>query len=122
MPSSRSEPNSSPELLDDGVTGQEPKTVLLSPRLFGELKKASPQRMHHSELGHPLSEPKEEPTGNRRKGTSPRVVLGADGKQGLDICQYRQGRFGCPYRPAAAAFARVGHERDHDVRPADDHQ
>jgi len=45
MAKSKSKPKFSPELLDELLKGQDPKTVLSSAGLFGDLKKALAERM-----------------------------------------------------------------------------
>jgi len=83
----------SPGLLDEILKGQDPKTVLSSAGLFGDLKKALAERMLNAELDHHLSQPEEEVSGNHRNGSSSKTVLTADEKLDLDIPRDRQGRF-----------------------------
>jgi putative transposase len=83
----------SPELLDKLLEGQDPKTVLSSVGLFGDLKKALAERMLNAELDHHLSQPEEEASGNHRNGTSSKTVLASDEKLDLEIPRDRQGRF-----------------------------
>ena len=63
MAKSKSKPKFSPELLDELLKGQDPKTVLSSAGLFGDLKKALAERMLNAELDHHLSQPEEEASG-----------------------------------------------------------
>ena len=85
MARSKTKPKFSPELLDDILKGQDPKTVLSSSGLFGELKKALAERMLNAELDHHLSQPEEEASGNHRNGTSSKTVLASDEELRLDI-------------------------------------
>jgi putative transposase len=82
-----------PELLDALLAGADPKTVLSSRGLFGDLKKALAERMLNAELDHHLSRPEEEVSGNHRNGNSSKTVLADDEKLQLDIPRDRQGRF-----------------------------
>jgi putative transposase len=93
MARSKTKPKFSPELLDEILKGQDPKTVLSSSGLFGELKKALAERMLNAELDHHLSQPEEEASGNHRNGTSSKTVLSSDEELRLDIPRDRQGRF-----------------------------
>jgi putative transposase len=93
MARSKTKPKFSPELLDEILKGQDPKTALSSAGLFGELKKALAQRILNAELDHHLRQPEEEASGNHRNGTSSKTVLAADEKLDLEIPRDRQGRF-----------------------------
>lgn len=81
------------ELLDALLAGEDPKTILSSEGLFGDLKKALAERMLNAELDHHLSQPEEEATGNHRNGSSSKTVLTRDEKLELEIPRDRQGRF-----------------------------
>ena len=93
MAKSESKTKFSPELLDELLKGQDPKTALSSAGLFGDLKKALAERMLNAELDHHLSRPEEEASGNHRNGTSSKTVLTAEEKLELEIPRDRQGRF-----------------------------
>ena len=82
-----------PELLDALLAGEDPKTVLSSEGLFGDLKKALAERMLNAELDHHLAQPGEEASGNHRNGSSSKTVLTKDEKLELNIPRDRQGRF-----------------------------
>lgn len=82
-----------PELLDALLAGEDPKTVLTSRGLFGELKKALAERMLNAELEHHLEQPEEAESGNHRNGSSSKTVLTEDEKLQLNIPRDRQGRF-----------------------------
>ena len=82
-----------PELLDELLQGQDPKTVLSSGGLLGELKKALAERMLNAELDHHLGQPEEEASGNHRNGSSSKTVLTESEKLDLNIPRDRQGRF-----------------------------
>jgi putative transposase len=86
-------PKFDPELLDALLAGADPKTVLSSKGLFGELKKALAERMLQAELDHHLDRPEEEASGNHRNGTSAKTVLADDEKLDLRIPRDRHGRF-----------------------------
>lgn len=86
-------PKFDPELLDALLAGADPKTVLSSKGLFGELKKALAERMLQAELEHHLDQPEEEASGNHRNGSSAKTVLADDEKLDLRIPRDRQGRF-----------------------------
>jgi putative transposase len=82
-----------PELLDALLAGEDPKTVLTSKGLFGDLKKALAERMLNAELEQHLSQPEEAASGNHKNGSSSKTVLTPDEKLDLDIPRDRQGRF-----------------------------
>jgi putative transposase len=82
-----------PELLDELLKGQDPKTVLSSDGLLGELKKALAERILNAELDHHLSQPEEEASGNHRNGNSSKTVLTDTEKLELAIPRDRQGHF-----------------------------
>lgn len=86
-------PKFDPELLDALLAGEDPKTVLSSKGLFGDLKKALAERMLNAELDHHLAQPEEEASGNHRNGSSSKTVLAEDAKLELQIPRDRQGRF-----------------------------
>ena len=73
------------ELLDELLKEQDPKTVLSSKGLLGELKKALAERILNAELDHHLSQPEEEASGNHRNGNSPKTVLTESGEMDLEI-------------------------------------
>jgi putative transposase len=82
-----------PALLDELLKDQDPKTVLSSSGLMGELKKALAERMLNAEMDHHLSQPSEEDSGNHRNGRSSKTVLTETGKMDLAIPRDRQGHF-----------------------------
>ncbi len=86
-------PKFDPELLDALIEGEDPKTVLSSKGLFGDLKKALAERMLNAELDHHLDRPEEEASGNHRNGSSSKTVLAEDQALDLKIPRDRQGRF-----------------------------
>ena len=81
------------ELLDSLLAGRDPKTVLESDGLIGELKKALAERMLNAELDSHLESEAEDATGNHRNGTSPKTMLTEDGALTLSIPRDRHGRF-----------------------------
>ncbi|HET7415496.1 MAG TPA: IS256 family transposase [Arthrobacter sp.] len=78
------------ELLDRLLAGRDPKTVLESEGLIGELKKALAERMLNAELDVHLDQDAE---GNHRNGSSSKTVLTPEGELTLAIPRDRQGRF-----------------------------
>jgi putative transposase len=82
-----------PDLLDKLLEGQDPKTVLSSEGLLGDLKKALAERILNAELDHHLESPEEEEAGNHRNGTSSKTVLTENGAMELSIPRDRQGSF-----------------------------
>jgi putative transposase len=82
-----------PVLLDELLKGQDPKTVLSSQGLFGELKKALAERILNAEMDHHLTQAAEEESGNHRNGTSSKTVLTDTGEVELTIPRDRQGHF-----------------------------
>lgn len=82
-----------PELLDALLAGEDPKTLLTSSGLIGDLKKALAERMLKAELEHHLSQPSEEASGNHKNGSSLKTVLTPDETLDLEIPRDRQGRF-----------------------------
>lgn len=82
-----------PELLDELLKGQDPKTVLSSSGLFGELKKALAERILNAEMDHHLGQPAEEISGNHRNGSSSKTVLTGSEEVNVEIPRDRQGHF-----------------------------
>jgi len=83
----------STELLDQLLSGRDPKAVLDSGGLIGELKKALAERMLNAEMDVHLEQPAEAEASNHRNGSSPKTVLTADGELTLSIPRDRHGRF-----------------------------
>jgi putative transposase len=83
----------SADLLDQLLAGRDPKTVLDSGGLLGELKKALAERMLNAEMDVHLEQPGEAEAGNHRNGTSSKTVLTPDGELTLSIPRDRHGRF-----------------------------
>lgn len=81
------------ELLDELLKGQDPKTVLSSNGLFGELKKALAERMLNAEMDHHLGQASEEASGNHRNGSSSKTVLTGSEELDVEIPRDRQGHF-----------------------------
>lgn len=81
------------ELLDRLLVGRDPKTVLASYGLVGELKKALAERMLNAEIDVHLESEAERVAGNHRNGTSAKTVLTEDGELTLSIPRDRHGRF-----------------------------
>jgi putative transposase len=81
------------ELLDELLKGQDPKTVLSSSGLFGELKKALAERMLNAEMDHHLGQASEEASGNHRNGSSSKTVLTGSEELDVEIPRDRQGHF-----------------------------
>jgi putative transposase len=82
-----------PELLDELLAGQDPKKVLSSEGLLGDLTKALAERILNAELDHHLDDPDEHEAGNHRNGTSSKTVLTESGAMDLSVPRDRQGRF-----------------------------
>src|SRR6201996_4181843 len=83
----------SKELLDELLAGRDPKTVLDSGGLIGDLKKALAERMLNAEMDVHLAEESEAGVGNHRNGSSSKTVLTPDGSLELSIPRDRHGRF-----------------------------
>jgi putative transposase len=83
----------SAELLDQLLAGRDPKTVLDSGGLIGELKKALAERMLNAEMDVHLEQLEQAEAGNHRNGTSSKTVLTPDGELTLSIPRDRHGRF-----------------------------
>ncbi len=83
----------SAELLDQLLAGRDPKTVLSSDGLVGELKKALAERMLNAEMDLHLANEAEAGLANHRNGSSPKTVLTPDGELTLSIPRDRHGRF-----------------------------
>lgn len=81
------------ELLDQLLAGRDPKTVLESGGLIGDLKKALAERMLNAELDVHLETEAEQAAGNHRNGTSSKTVLTPEGALELSIPRDRHGRF-----------------------------
>jgi putative transposase len=83
----------SKELLDQLLAGRDPKTVLDSGGLIGDLKKALAERMLNAEMDVHLEQEAEAGLKNHRNGTSPKTVLTPEGSLELSIPRDRHGRF-----------------------------
>lgn len=83
----------SAELLDRLLEGRDPKTVLDSGGLIGDLKKALAERMLNAEMDVHLDSEAESNAGNHRNGTSTKTVLTPEGPMELSIPRDRHGRF-----------------------------
>ncbi len=83
----------SAELLDQLRSGRDPKSVLDSGGLIGDLKEALAERMLHAEMDVHLDSDAEAGTGNHRNGSSPKTVLTPEGPMELSIPRDRHGRF-----------------------------
>lgn len=83
----------SAELLDALLEGRDPKTVLDSGGLIGDLKKALAERMLNAEMDVHLDSEAESDAGNHRNGTSAKTVLTPEGPMELSIPRDRHGRF-----------------------------
>jgi len=83
----------STELLDQLLAGRDPKTVLDSGGLIGEIKKALAERMLNAEMDVHLEQSGEAEAGNHRNGSSPKTVLTPEGELTLSIPRDRHGRF-----------------------------
>ena len=81
------------ELLDQLLAGRDPKTVLESGGLIGDLKKALADRMLNAEMDVHLDSDGETARGNHRNGSSSKTVLTPEGPMELSIPRDRHGRF-----------------------------
>jgi putative transposase len=83
----------SKELIDQLLEGRDPKTVLESSGLIGELKKALAERMLNAEMDVHLEQEAEAGIDNHRNGSSAKTVLTPEGALELSIPRDRHGRF-----------------------------
>ena len=83
----------SKELLDQLLAGRDPKTVLDSGGLIGDLKRALAERMLNAEMDVHLANEAEAGLRNHRNGTSGKTVLTPEGSLELSIPRDRHGRF-----------------------------
>jgi putative transposase len=81
------------ELLDQLLSGRDPKTALESSGLIGDLKKALAERMLNAEMDVHLAKEAEAGVPNHRNGTSDKTVLTPEGEMELSIPRDRHGRF-----------------------------
>jgi putative transposase len=81
------------ELLDQLLAGRDPKSVLDSGGLIGELKKALAERMLNAEMDEHLANETEAGLDNHRNGSSSKTVLTPEGAMELSIPRDRHGRF-----------------------------
>lgn len=85
------------EIIDELLAGKDPKTVLSSEGLIGELKKALAERMLNAELDDHLSDEGSETlpaqSGNHRNGYSKKTVLTDTESVELSIPRDRKGTF-----------------------------
>jgi len=82
-----------PELIDELLSGRDPKTLFESEGLLDELKKALAERVLSAEMDHHLGQGPEQAAGNHRNGSSSKTVLTDSGKLDLSIPRDRHGRF-----------------------------
>lgn len=83
----------SAELLDTLLAGRDPKSVLNSDGLMGDLKKALAERMLNAEMDVHLDGEAEAGLSNHRNGSSSKTVLTPEGPMELSIPRDRHGRF-----------------------------
>ena len=83
----------SADLLDQLLAGRDPKKVLDSDGLIGDLKKALAERMLNAEMDVHLAADAEAGLANHRNGSSAKTVLTPDGELTLSIPRDRHGRF-----------------------------
>ena len=81
------------ELIDELLSGRDPKTLFESEGLLDELKKALAERVLNAEMDHHLDQDPEQAAGNHRNGSSSKTVLTDSGKLELSIPRDRHGRF-----------------------------
>lgn len=89
----KNETGFSHELLDQLLVGRDPKTVLESSGLIGDLKKALAERMLNAEMDVHLAQEADAGRTNHRNGNSPKTVLTPEGSLELSIPRDRHGRF-----------------------------
>jgi putative transposase len=82
-----------PELLDELLAGRDPKSVLDSDGLIGELKKAIAERMLNAEMDVHLANEAGAGLANHRNGSNPRTLLTPEGSLELSTPRDRHGRF-----------------------------
>ena len=82
-----------PELIDELLSGRDPKTLFESQGLLDELKKALAERVLNAEMDHHLGQDPEQAAGNHRNGSSSKTVLTDSSKLELSIRRDRHGRF-----------------------------
>jgi len=81
------------ELLDELLAGQDPKTVLTSEGVLGDLKKALAERILDAEMDVHLGDEAEQDSGNHRNGRSQKTILTGTEALPLSIPRDRHGRF-----------------------------
>jgi putative transposase len=84
------------EIIDELLSGKDPKTVLSSEGLIGELKKALAERMLNAELDDHLANEgtqEQSESGNHRNGYSKKTVLTDTQSMELSIPRDRKGTF-----------------------------
>ncbi len=75
------------------LAGRDPKSVLDSGGLIGDLKKALAERMLNAEMDDHLANEVQTGVANHRNGSSPKTVLTPEGPMELSIPRDRHGRF-----------------------------
>jgi putative transposase len=83
----------SAELLDQLLVGRDPKSVLDSGGLIGDLKKALAERMLGAEMDVHLEQEAQAGITNHRNGSSSKTVLTPEGPLEMSIPRDRHGRF-----------------------------
>lgn len=81
------------ELLDELLSGEDPKEAFLNGGLIDDLKKAIAERALNAEMGAHLEQEGEQASGNHRNGQSRKRVLTDTGAMDVSIPRDRQGRF-----------------------------
>jgi putative transposase len=82
-----------PRLPDELLADRDPKTVLSSEGLLGDLQKALTERILGAEMEVHLDSPAAQEAGNHRNGNSTKTVLTGSGSIDVSIPLDRQGRF-----------------------------
>jgi putative transposase len=72
---------------------RDPKTILDSGGLIGDLKKALAERLLNAEMDVHLEQEAQAGVANPRNGSSPKTVLTPEGPMELSIPRDRHGRF-----------------------------
>jgi putative transposase len=82
-----------PKLLDELLAGRDPKTVLSSEGLLGDIQKALTERILNAEMDVHLDSPTEQEAWNHRNGNSNKTIVTGSGSIDVSIPRDRQGRF-----------------------------
>src|SRR5215210_4031220 len=110
-----------PELIDELLSGRDPKTLFQSEGLLDELKKALAEGVLNAEMDHHLGQDPEQAAGNHRNGSSSKTVLTDSSKLELSPARSARSFRSATHRQVPAPLPRLRPEGHCLVRPRHEH-